>query len=261
MKNQDEKDPQFAYTLAKGLSVLRAFDGINPFLSNSEIARRTGLTRPTVARLTRTLGLLGYLVYRTTDARYRLSVSALSFGYPLLSQLSVRQLARGHMQELANFARGAVSIGMRSGTEMILIESCVDNNAPNVKPDVGAVRGIANTAMGLAYYSAVHDAEREALAAALQQEIGSGWPKVRTLLAQARKQLAEHGYCRYSTHEHGLEGIAVPLRSNFEGEMLAVNCVVASFYAKGQWLEKEIAPRLKHLVRHVEESAGLRRSL
>ena len=62
MKNQDEKDPQFAYTLAKGLAVLRAFDGSSPFLSNSEIARRTGLTRPTVARLTRTLGMLGYLV-------------------------------------------------------------------------------------------------------------------------------------------------------------------------------------------------------
>lgn len=260
MKNQDEKDPQFAYTLAKGLAVLRAFDGSSPFLSNSEIARRTGLTRPTVARLTRTLGMLGYLVYRSSDARYRLSVSALSFGYPLLSQLSVRQLARAHMQELANFARGAVSIGMRSGTEMILVESCVDNTAPHAKPDVGAVRGITSTAMGLTYYSAIPDTERQALDKALEAENKSEWTKTRAIRAKAIRQMAEYGYCRHATVEHGLEGIAVPMRSNFDGELLVVNCVVASFYAKGQWLEKEIGPRLKHLVRHVEESAGLRRS-
>ena len=42
------KDPQFAYTLAKGLEVLRAFDAVTPALGNREIAQRTGIGhRPT----------------------------------------------------------------------------------------------------------------------------------------------------------------------------------------------------------------------
>ena len=58
-----QKDPQFAYTLAKGLEVLRAFDAASPALGNREIAERTGIGRPTVVRMTRTLALLGYLKY------------------------------------------------------------------------------------------------------------------------------------------------------------------------------------------------------
>ena len=68
-----EKDPQFAYTLAKGLEVLRAFDVASPALGNREIAQRTGIGRQTVVRLTRTLSLLGYLKYHEPTARYRLA--------------------------------------------------------------------------------------------------------------------------------------------------------------------------------------------
>ena len=136
------KDPQFAYTLAKGLEVLRAFDAASPALGNREIAQRTGIGRPTVVRLTRTLALLGYLKYHEPTARYRLAAPVLSFGYPLLCQLGIRQIARPHMQELADFARGAVSLAMRGGDQLVLIETCVDKNAPSARPDVGATRQV-----------------------------------------------------------------------------------------------------------------------
>ncbi len=42
----EDKDPQFAYTLARGLDVLRAFEGASPHLGNREIAVRTGIPRP-----------------------------------------------------------------------------------------------------------------------------------------------------------------------------------------------------------------------
>lgn len=41
----------FATTLAKGLAVLEAFDAGATSLGNTDLAARTGLTRPTVARL------------------------------------------------------------------------------------------------------------------------------------------------------------------------------------------------------------------
>jgi hypothetical protein len=54
-------DAAFATTLAKGLVVLEAFEAGASLLGNMEIAARTGIPRPTVARLTHTLAELGYL--------------------------------------------------------------------------------------------------------------------------------------------------------------------------------------------------------
>ncbi|MBM3603791.1 MAG: helix-turn-helix domain-containing protein, partial [Alphaproteobacteria bacterium] len=67
----DLHDPRFATTLARGLSVLRAFRVGDDGLSNAEIAQRTGLPKSTVSRLTFTLGHLGYLVQSPRDDRFR----------------------------------------------------------------------------------------------------------------------------------------------------------------------------------------------
>ena len=52
-------DSGFASTLARGLSLLAAFRPGEIWLSNAELARRTGLSRPTVSRLGATLVELG----------------------------------------------------------------------------------------------------------------------------------------------------------------------------------------------------------
>ena len=106
----DDKDPQFAYTLARELQVLRAFEGHTTGLGNRDIVGIIGIPRSTVARLTRTLGMLGYLHYDAQTTRYSLTAAMLTLAYPVLAQLPVRQVARPHMQELANDAAGSVSL-------------------------------------------------------------------------------------------------------------------------------------------------------
>ena len=48
------EEPLAVQGLARGLSVLRAFRPGESALGNAEIAARTGLSRPTVSRLTQT---------------------------------------------------------------------------------------------------------------------------------------------------------------------------------------------------------------
>ena len=48
----------FVQSLARGLSVLRAFDGDHPTLSLAAIAQRTGLSRAAARRLVLTLNIL-----------------------------------------------------------------------------------------------------------------------------------------------------------------------------------------------------------
>ncbi|MES2360900.1 MAG: helix-turn-helix domain-containing protein [Pseudomonadota bacterium] len=254
--SQEEKDPQFAYTLARGLDVLRAFDASSPVLGNRELSQRTGISRPTVARLTRTLALQGYLKYNEATARYRLAASVLSFGYPLLTQLSVRQMARQQMQQLADYAKGAVSLAMRSGLNMVIVESCMDNNALTGRPDVGATRPIASTALGMAYYCAADAAEQAQIRELLQKDNAEGWLALEKQLNESQLQFAAKGYCTLTTASVGIQAIAVPVRSNFDGETLVINCAVAPFNLKSNALEQRIAPRLLNLVQGMENAQG-----
>ena len=116
-------DAAFATTLAKGLVVLEAFAAEAPVLGNMELSARTGIPRPTVARLTHTLAELGYLRYDRDLAKYRLGARALRMAHPLLAGMQFRQVARPLMQELAASVRGTVSIGLLDGTAMIYVET------------------------------------------------------------------------------------------------------------------------------------------
>jgi len=71
--------------LARGLFVLRAFRPGESALSNAEIAARTGLSRPTISRLTQTLTALGYLAYVPRLGRYTLGAAIASLCHSLLS--------------------------------------------------------------------------------------------------------------------------------------------------------------------------------
>src|SRR5262249_56260790 len=88
------KDRQFVTALARGLDILRAFHAGEGMLGNQEIAHRTGLPKPTVARLTHTLTELGYLNYIRRFRKYELGASLLPLPYPPISSIDLRRPSR-----------------------------------------------------------------------------------------------------------------------------------------------------------------------
>src|SRR5213076_2511145 len=99
-------------------------------------AARTGLSRPTVSRLTNTLVQLGYLA-RSDAGRYLLGTHILRVAYPLLAQLRIRQVARPSMREFAEQARGTVSIGTIDGLDALYVETTRLNSVADFVPDIG----------------------------------------------------------------------------------------------------------------------------
>ena len=108
------KDRQFVNSLARGFEILRAFAPNDTLLGNQEIAERTGLPKPTVSRLTYTLTRLGYLTYLDRLAKYQLGTSVLALGYAALASMGIRQIAKPHMQALADFAGASIGLGSRA---------------------------------------------------------------------------------------------------------------------------------------------------
>lgn len=255
-EDAEEKDPQFAYTLARGLEVLRAFDAENTALGNREISVRTGIPRPTVARLTRTLALLGYVRYDEPTARYRLTVSMLCLANPVLAHLAIRRIARPLMQQLADYAHGAVSIGARQGPDIVLVESCIDNNSINARPDIGALRSIGDTALGLAWLAAQDDKTRKGVLADLAAA-GRIEPKAfRPILDAELASFRKNGFCvSRDRARRGMHAVAVPIR-NTDGEVLVFNCSVAAFQLAPRSLEADLGPRLVNLAQSVEMALG-----
>src|SRR6201995_3853329 len=148
----DHSDPSFATTLAHGLDLLAAFRNRSGGLSNAELAAITGLSRPTVSRLTYTLPQLGYLK-RDAKGRFELGLGILAAAYPVLSALKVRQMARPLMRDFAAYAGGTVSIAMPFGLDFIYVETLRTTDAVPHVPDVGFTGSLATTAVGRALLS------------------------------------------------------------------------------------------------------------
>ena len=192
---EHEGDRQFATTLARGLEVLRCFTPLEPMLGNKEISVRTGLPKPTVSRLTYTLTKLGYLRHNMRLGKYQLGSAVLSIGYPLLASMSVRQVARPFMKELADYSGGSVSMGIRDRLNMVYVESSRNGNTLTMLPDIGTAVPIAQAAIGRAFLAACTPAEREAVLNQIKVKEPELHRKFRPAIDKSLEDIRSRGFC------------------------------------------------------------------
>src|SRR5580700_5283676 len=156
-------DRHFVNALARGLELLACFRHGDRMLGNQDLARRCGLPKSTVSRLTNTLTKLGYLVFVEESAKYSLGTATLSLGSAMLARLDIRKLAHPLMQQLAEFGQCMVSLGSRDRLSMIYIDAVRGSAAVTLSLDTGARIQIATSAMGRAYLTAIPEKERNAI--------------------------------------------------------------------------------------------------
>src|SRR6187455_1874948 len=112
---RESGDRLFVAALARGLAILRCFRSGDRYLGNQEIARRTGLAKPTVSRLTYTLKRIGFLTHSKAREEYALGAGVLALGHTYLAALNMRELARPFMQEMADFAQATICLAENVG--------------------------------------------------------------------------------------------------------------------------------------------------
>ena len=253
----DDADRQFAATLARGLDVLRCFTATEPELTNKEISRRTGLPKPTISRLTYTLTHLGYLRHLPHSGKYgkyRLGTAVLSIGYPLLANLDVRQVARRPMKELADYARGWVSISLRERLNMVYIETA---RSPEVltksRADVGQTFPICTSALGRAYLAGLPAPERVAVMNEIKVKDAVLWKSYAPRIESCLADFAKRGFCLGGDYNPLLQSVAVPMRHLHHGYLLVFNCAVVVDMLSPNQLEDDLGPRLVKMVRSIED--------
>ena len=249
-------DRQFVTALARGLEVLRCFRPHERSLGLSELSRRTSLPKATVARLAGTLAKLGYLRYSESLGKYSLGTGVLSLGYSMLSNVDIRDIARPLMQELAEYARASVAIGVRDRLSVVYID-WVRSSAPiTVMRGVGVRLPIATTSMGRAYLAGAPESERNEVLEGVRVRNEAEWPRVKRGVDQALADYAERGFClSVRDWDNDIASVGVPFTAP-DGTRMAFNCGGPAFVMSRDALESEIGPRLVELVRQVGVAVG-----
>lgn len=252
------KDRNFVVALARGLEILRCFEPRDGVLGNQEIAARTAIPKPTVSRLTYTLTRLGYLAYSQRLEKYQLAPGVLALGFSFLAGTGIRQIARPLMQELADRADAAVSLGVRDRLRMVYLEHCRGQGNLTLALEVGSRIPMATTAMGRAFLAALPEAERRYLMAHMQRRYGDAeWRDIRRGIDEALESFTEHGFCS-SVHawERDVNGVGVPLIIGHGEDIVAFNCGAPAFKLSRERLLREVGPALVATVRAIGERTG-----
>lgn len=251
----DIKDRRFVTALARGLDVLRCFQPGDVGLGNLEIARRTGIPKPTVSRLTHTLTELGYLAHSGQHGTYQLAPGVLSLGYAMLSGLDIRERARPLMQELADHADATIALGGRDRLNMVYLEVCRGPGAVTLRIDVGARLPIAPTSMGRALLAVLPEEERDFLMTHVKKhESRAEFDRLKAGVEQAIAEIRERGFCTsLGDWRPEVNAAGVPLTS-VDGNVYALNCGGPAFKVSREALETDYGPRLVELAKKI--SAG-----
>lgn len=251
----DEDHPQFVNSVARAFSILRCFEYGAQHLGNQDIARQTGLPKPTVSRLTFTLASLGYLSYSASLEKYSLGMAVLSLGHAFMKGNDVVAIARPLMQELADYTQSAVMLAAADGIRMVLLEVCQGDNTFQMKLEAGARVPHGSTALGRADLAARPREVFERRLAEFEMECEPGyWPKLRAGIVRAREDYEHYGFC-FSMGDWNPEvfAIGVPMVSADRSRVLAFNCSGRVSVMTREKLIRDFGPKLVALRNKVYE--------
>ena len=124
--------------LARGLDILELFSPQSPSLTLTDVASLLHLSRSTLFRLLSTLETLGYLERDPATRRYRPSVKVLHLGFTVLNSLEVRQVARPHLERLAQEVQETVSLCVLDGDHVTYVDRVRNQSIVGVSLKAGS---------------------------------------------------------------------------------------------------------------------------
>ncbi|MCZ8385611.1 IclR family transcriptional regulator [Achromobacter xylosoxidans] len=232
--------PDFITALARGLEVLRCFRPGVAALGNLDLARLTGLPKPTISRITYTLTELGYLRYHPDTGKYSPGYGVLALGFGLLAGLEVRELAKASMADLARETGGAVALGAFDGDAMTYVEAIHGSSALYLRLPVG-YRASLDSAMGRAYLASLP----AAACADVMERLGPAAPAA-AAIERARAELRDTGCCfAIGEWQSGINAVAVPFTSVTGEGVFVMSCGGPEGLLPEAGLRTQVAPALR----------------
>lgn len=238
--------PQVTMTLERGLQVLRAFRGERAPLTNGELARRTGLSRSSVSRLTSTLIRLGFIRRVARGAEFELASGPLGIGHAWLATNPVTRLVHPFMQQLADRLDVSVALAVPDRLDMLYIASRTSSRIATLRLGVGSLLPMGVTAIGRAWlWGLPPDLQCEYIDSVLEAA-GPQAGQVKLGIESAFADLRANGVCMsLGEYQRDAYGIALPIRVGPRATLMSLNCGAVDLKPNVDAIRNRIVPELK----------------
>jgi IclR family acetate operon transcriptional repressor len=229
-------------SVERAIAVLECFASSDRSLGLTEIARAVGLTPSTAHRLLRALIAARYVEQDPTTEHYRLGLGVAVLGQRALEQ-SGYSLARPILERLSADTGESASLGIRRGTEVVVIERTSGSASLRFDHPTGAEIAMHASAMGkvlLAFSNESIDAEVARLGHL--EPFTEGTITAPTEVAAELAAVAAVGYATNLEERYpGVCGVAAPVRSSIGWAHASVGVQGPSVRLTPQRL-RELAP-------------------
>ncbi|QIX28861.1 helix-turn-helix domain-containing protein [Nocardioides sp. JQ2195] len=139
-------DRDHIQSIERGFAVLLTFDEESPSPTASEVAERTGLSRPAVRRILLTLQNLGYV--RAEGQRWRLSPRVLTIGQHFAATNSIIEVTQPHLLRVAERTGESASLAQLDGVDVIYVARVHARRVLSLNVDIGTRLPAHATSMG-----------------------------------------------------------------------------------------------------------------
>jgi len=246
-------------SFARGLAVLGAFSESQPSLSIADGSRATGLPRATVRRALITLEHLGYV--RQVDGHYQPTASVLSLGYPVLTRLTLAQIAATHLEALSSSVNNSASMAvLHDDTEIVYVgRAATAARLMSVDIQIGSHLPAYATAMGRVLLAQLPvDQRTKALRAARPQPLTPQTVTDRGQLLQLLRQVEEDGYAVVDEElEIGLRSVAVPVPGHDGKTIAAINVAMHADRDTAQDITAAVLPYLRSAAQAIHQDLAI----
>lgn len=230
--------------LAKGLTILRAFDDSHTEMGLSELAARTGLGKSATQRLAYTLQFEGFLEKDPVTRRFRPSHAWLELAFAYFWSDPLVAIASPKLIELSRRVGETINMSELSGSDIVYVTRIPCQRSHFAATLVGRRVPALITSSGRAILATLPPAERQA--AVEHWPVRAFTPLTttdRSKIGRLVEEASERGYS-ISQNELILNeiGIAAPILAPDGRAIAAVHCSVSSFHWSPARVEEEIVP-------------------
>jgi IclR family transcriptional regulator, pca regulon regulatory protein len=250
---EHEVGADYVQSLARGLSVIKAFDAEHPELTLSDVARGAGLTRASARRFLRTLTELGYV--RSNGRLFALRPRVLELGYAYLSSLSLHEVALPHLEHLVGVLRESSSVSVLDADDVVYIARVPTRRIMTITISVGTRFPAYATSMGRVLLAGQSDdwlngyfatVELRRLTARTVTDVDALRAELLLVRAQGWSFVDEE-------LEEGLRAIAAPIHDLSGRVTAAVNVSSPVSRGSADLVREEFLPHLLSAARGIEE--------
>jgi len=254
LDGNEKNDRDYVNSLARGLSVIRAFTRTRPNMTLSEVAKHAGINRAAARRFLLTLVREGYA---ETDGKYfRLRPKVLELGLSAVSSMTFSDIAQPIMDELAESLDEMCLAAVLDGEWVVYTNVSSSRRLFSLNLDVGSRLPAFAMSTGRVLLSALSDEElgrwlRDLKPVRYTEKTIVSKRKLREVITQAR----HHGWAIMDEeYEIGFRSISVPIHDRTGTTVAALNVCCPSARVSLEAMKNDFLPEALFASRAITDS-------